>query len=77
MTERKFENSTKSNVLRNVHRLYTHRRQVNDHNLNAFLERGAELPHAILFTDKPSTTPMYKALSLAMKNRMVCGEAKK
>ncbi|GAA5813602.1 hypothetical protein MFLAVUS_007085 [Mucor flavus] len=34
------------------------------------------LPKALLFTNKPSTTPLYKALSVDFKDRMAVGEVK-
>jgi protein disulfide-isomerase A6 len=34
------------------------------------------LPKAILFTDKATTTPLYKALSVDFQDRMLFGEVK-
>ncbi|KAI8884984.1 thioredoxin-domain-containing protein [Backusella circina FSU 941] len=34
------------------------------------------LPKSILFTNKPSTTPLYKALSVDFKDRLLVGEVK-
>ncbi|KAL9541070.1 hypothetical protein PS6_010476 [Mucor atramentarius] len=45
--------------------------------LDNFLQTKNEtLPKALLFTNKPTTTPLYKALSVDFKNRMLTGEVK-
>ncbi|CAO3673653.1 unnamed protein product [Rhizopus microsporus] len=45
--------------------------------LDNFLSTQNEtLPKALLFTDKPTTTPLYKALSVEFKDRMLVGEVK-
>lgn len=45
--------------------------------LQKFLANQNEtLPKALLFTNKPSTTPLYKALSIDFKDRMAVGEVK-
>ncbi|KAI8642221.1 hypothetical protein BD408DRAFT_367073 [Parasitella parasitica] len=45
--------------------------------LNNFLQTKNEtLPKALLFTNKPTTTPLYKALSIDFKDRMLVGEVK-
>ena len=41
-----------------------------------YAKENASLPKAILFTDKPKTAPLYKALSLEFKDRMVFGEVR-
>ncbi|ORZ10554.1 hypothetical protein BCR42DRAFT_494567 [Absidia repens] len=47
--------------------------------LDDFLEtKNSTLPKVILFTDKPTTTPLYKALSVDFGNgRLLMGEVKK
>lgn len=42
---------------------------------NIYLQNET-LPKALLFTDKPTTTPLYKALSVEFKDRMLVGEVK-
>ncbi|KAK4512730.1 uncharacterized protein ATC70_003436 [Mucor velutinosus] len=45
--------------------------------LENFLQTKNEtLPKALLFTNKPTTTPLYKALSVDFKDRMLTGEVK-
>ena len=46
--------------------------QVRDWNSAEFLAEGAKekMPMALLFTSKSATTPMYKALSLALKGQL-------
>ncbi|KAG0741012.1 hypothetical protein G6F62_006851 [Rhizopus arrhizus] len=45
--------------------------------LDQFLSTQNEtLPKALLFTNKPTTTPLYKALSVDFKDRMLVGEVK-
>ncbi|GAN02072.1 thioredoxin domain containing protein [Mucor ambiguus] len=45
--------------------------------LDNFLQTKNEtLPKALLFTNKPTTTPLYKALSVDFKDRMLTGEVK-
>ncbi|PHZ07997.1 thioredoxin-domain-containing protein [Rhizopus microsporus ATCC 52813] len=45
--------------------------------LDNFLSTQNEtLPKALLFTDKPTTTPLYKALSVEFKDRLLMGEVK-
>lgn len=39
--------------------------------------QNSTLPKALLFTDKPTTTPLYKALSVDFADRMLFGEVKK
>lgn len=41
-----------------------------------FLSKNAELPKALLFTAKSSTTALYKALALDLKGRMALGEVR-
>ncbi|CAM0136133.1 hypothetical protein VKS41_005474 [Umbelopsis sp. WA50703] len=46
--------------------------------LDNFLETdNSTMPKALLFTDKPTTTPLYKALSVDFVDRMLFGEVKK
>jgi len=50
---------------------------VNDDNVDSFLDASHDgLARAILFTDKPTTTHMFKSLALNVKDRMVCGESR-
>ncbi|KAI8331820.1 hypothetical protein EDC96DRAFT_548709 [Choanephora cucurbitarum] len=45
--------------------------------LDNFLNTKNEtLPKALLFTNKPTTTPLYKALSIDFKDKMLVGEVK-
>ncbi|KAI8977179.1 hypothetical protein BDF20DRAFT_873406 [Mycotypha africana] len=45
--------------------------------LEKFFEtKNQTLPKVLLFTDKPTTTPLYKALSVDFKDRMLVGEVK-
>jgi len=54
---------------------------VDDHNMQEFLKvadgpaKWPRLPRALLFTNKPHTTSLYKSLALNVKGRMKCGEA--
>lgn len=48
---------------------------VTDKTLGDFKANGTQ-PKALLFTTKTETTPMFKALSLALKGRMLFGEAR-
>lgn len=41
-----------------------------------FLSKNTELPKALLFTAKSSTTALYKALALDLKGRMALGEVR-
>ena len=34
------------------------------------------MKHVLLFTNKPSTSPLYKAITLGYKNRLVMGEVR-
>lgn len=43
---------------------------------NFLANKNETLPKALLFTNKPSTTPLYKALSVDFKDRLSVGEVK-
>lgn len=43
---------------------------------NRIYTQNETLPKALLFTDKPTTTPLYKALSVEFKDRLLVGEVK-
>ncbi|CAO3625508.1 unnamed protein product [Mucor hiemalis] len=43
---------------------------------NFLATKNETLPKALLFTNKASTTPLYKALSIDFKDRMAVGEVK-
>lgn len=44
-----------------------------DENLASFLEKDAALPHVLLFSEKPATAPLYKALSCNFEGSLVFG----
>lgn len=45
--------------------------------LQAFFKDLPDLPHVLLFTDKKSTSPLYKGLSARFKGRLSFGEVRK
>lgn len=51
--------------------------RVKESGLDAFFSDQGKLPHVLLFTDKSSTSPLYKGLSAKFKNRIALGEVKK
>lgn len=44
---------------------------------DAFFKDEAKLPHVLLFTDKTSTSPLYKGMSARFKGRISFGEVRK
>ncbi|CDF34893.1 Putative protein disulfide-isomerase, PDIA-2 Endoplasmic reticulum lumen [Chondrus crispus] len=45
--------------------------------LDAFFKDDHRLPHVLLFTDKSSTSPLYKGMSARFKGRVAFGEVRK
>lgn len=45
--------------------------------LDAFFNDLPSLPHALLFTDKSSTSPLYKGMSARFRGKMAFGEVRK
>eukprot|EP00270_Netrium_digitus_P011488 TRINITY_DN3661_c0_g1_i1.p1 TRINITY_DN3661_c0_g1~~TRINITY_DN3661_c0_g1_i1.p1 ORF type:complete len:442 (+),score=115.82 TRINITY_DN3661_c0_g1_i1:93-1418(+) len=45
-------------------------------NINKFINESRQVPRALLFTGKSVTAPLYKALAIDLKERMVLGEVR-
>jgi len=46
----------------------------NEDGHKAFLAKSAELPHVLLFSEKATVTPIYKALSATFQGQLVLGQ---
>lgn len=51
--------------------------RVKDSGIDAFFRDERRLPHVLLFTDKTSTSPLYKGMSAEFRNRASFGEVRK
>jgi protein disulfide-isomerase A6 len=56
-----------------AHHMPSHVRRVTVGNFDKLFEPKGTAA-ALLFTDKTATTPLFKALSIAYKNRLILGE---
>lgn len=51
--------------------------RVKDSGIDAFFRDERRLPHVLLFTDKTTTSPLYKGMSAEFRNRASFGEVRK
>lgn len=51
--------------------------RVKESGIDAFFTDERSLPHVLLFTDKKSTSPLYKGMAAEFRNRIAFGEVRK
>jgi protein disulfide-isomerase A6 len=72
------DNFLETDVRKNwIYNYFVGEKETKDRNIHSALLQNSTMPKALLFTDKPTTTPLYKALSVDFVDRMLFGEVKK